>query len=358
MRGKLHNKTWKCIALALLTSPAVATADPYIECIQSQLTDQSIDVGDIDGQLGAKTRSGLSVLKDRHKGLAALPALTRENGSVWCKAIGQLLDLRQAWPSENAPVRLLTGKQVSDGKRRLLQREIENARRALTTGLNVELPGPVIVVAASTMDETVRLALPELNTRDTANSVRRQMTAQCRGRNGLSGAAYGGLVVLCPNTRFTANDTLTPADSRHLPRLITHEVSHEIQTQLVGNYRFSSAKERVRRRGPKWLTEGTAIALELDIVVKGLSVNDQVQWFKARQSYSGNQLRKLTAQDTRVDRNFQLYAGFAGVLLASKHSHSAFTTFWEETPLVGWEKAFEIAFGQTVDDFYSEFGTD
>jgi hypothetical protein len=44
--------------------------------------------------------------------------------------------------------------------------------------------------------------------------------------------------------------------------------------------------------------------------------------------------------------------------LASKHSHSAFATFWKETPLVGWEKAFEIAFGQTVDDFYSEFGTD
>ena len=133
-------------------------------------------------------------------------------------------------------------------------------------------------------------------------------------------------------------------------------MSHEIQTQLVGNYRHAGKGKREKIRGPKWLVEGTAIAFELAFAVPSRSAAAQVLWFEKQQSYDGNHLKRLSKQSTKVDGDFQLYAGYAGVLLASKHSHRAIGEFWESTPKLGWEKSFERAFGQSVGDFHLSFG--
>ena len=56
------------------------------------------------------------------------------------------------------------------------------------------------------------------------------------------------------------------------------------------------------------------------------------------------------------EKEFEVYAIYAGTLLVARHPDRAFALFFRQTPRVGWEKAFELAFGQSVEEFYAGFG--
>lgn len=339
----------------MLLFPTAVNADAYVICIQQQLSQLSIDVGKVDGLFGSNTRNGIEQIRAQNSELGSFPEPTKENASVWCRKLGIQFGLKEFWPSKALQVRVETEQSISEGKRRLLERTTREVHKFLLSGLEVEIPSSLIVLASTTMSHLVSVTADELQGIESKQAIKRQLKAQCDNRDYVSGASYGGVVALCPNGKLGNTGSWTEADNSGLRRLLAHELSHEIHTQLAGNYRRGGKGDL---RGPKWLTEGAAIALELEFGVPELSAAEQVLWFKEQLSYQGTRLRQMSNKETRVDRNFQLYAGYAGVLLASKHSHRAFGVFWSSTPVLGWEQSFEFAFGQSVGDFYRSFGVE
>lgn len=342
--------------LAILAFPISAQADVFVVCLQKQLTQLSVDVGVADGLFGSRTKKGVEEIVARRGTLGSLPKPTKENASVWCKELGAEFDLVSIWPSSVQKVHLEVEETVSREAQRLLNEAARETHEFLLSKLEVEIPGVLALVGSTTMGGLVSLTTSALQGAETKQNIRRKLKAQCGNRDYISGASYGGVVALCPNRKLGEARPWTGAEKRDLRRLISHEMSHEIHTQLVGNYRRAGGGQQEKARGPKWLVEGVAIALELAFAVPELSAAEQVLWFEKQQGYDGNRLKRLSKQSTQVDRNFQLYAGYAGVLLASKHSHRAIGEFWEATPELGWEKSFERAFDQSIDDFYLMFG--
>lgn len=334
---------------------ASAQADNYVACLQQQITKLSYDVGPVDGLLGAKTTNAVTELASKTPELSSLPELNSSTSSIWCKRVGDKFQLTDIWPSSKQPLRLAIGEKITSAQRKLIQEEGDLARQFLNSSLNISIPGTIVITASNNMDELIDLTAKELAGIENKNTVRQQLNAQCRNRI-QTGASYGGVVALCFGKSLRTEKAWNNEAREQLRRLVVHEMSHEYQKQLIGNYRTAGGKVRDAKRGPKWLFEGTAIAIELIHVWPNSPLERQISWFKKQQNYSGDGLKRLSPHTTGVDLNFQLNAGYAGVLLASEYGLKSFGEFWKTTPDLGWEKAFEKAFGQSIDEFYNKFG--
>jgi len=333
-----------------------ARADEYIACVQQQLTNLSFDVGPVDGVMGSKTKNAAKELSGKTPEIDAFPELNLHTASIWCKRLGEKFELKNTWPSSRRPLRLEIGEEVTPTQKRLIKDEAKLAQEFLNSSLGISIPGTIIITASNNMNELVNLTAKELVGIESKNTVRQQLNNQCRGRS-QTGASYGsGLVALCFGKNLRKENAWNNDAHEFLRRLVVHELSHEYQKQLIGNYRTAGGQVRDTKRGPKWLFEGTAIAIELVHTYPNSPLERQVAWFKRQQKYSGSGLKKLSRHTTKVDANFQLNAGYAGVLLASKHGLKSFGNFWRATPDIGWEKAFLQAFGYSVDEFYNQFG--
>lgn len=340
----------------LLVIASGAVADPFVRCVQKQLTALSVDVGSIDGLMGRKTRNGIEDLKQREESIAGFPPLSKENASFWCRETANRFGLKSHWPSQEIPLEIITQDTVSEGKTRLIARTAKAAYLFLQDSLDMDVPDTITIIASTDMPHVTEKLFDVLDGIDTRSAIRRQMQRQCKVKGHISAVSYGGAVALCPYEHLGDTGKWTENDNQWLKRILVHEMAHEFATQYIGNYRKSGVAFRDIQRGPKWLFEGSAIALELSFAVPGLSMAQQAKWFEARMKFSGQKLRTLSPYDATRDGNFQMYAGYAGVSLASEFGLSAFGIFWANIPRVGWEDAFEIAFGQTVEGFYDNFG--
>lgn len=337
----------------LISTPS--HANEYIACVQEQLSELSFEVGAVDGVVGVKTKDAVTELSIKSPELKSLPNISSHTASIWCKRIGEKFKLTAIWPSSKNSLRLEIGENINPIQGKLIAEESQQALEFLNSSLGVSIPGTIVITASNDINELVKLTAKELRGIETRKTIKQQLNAQCKNRP-QSGASYGGVIALCFGTKFRVDESWDKEAQELLRRLIVHEMSHEYQKQLIGNYRRAGGNIRNSKRGPKWLFEGTAIVFEFLHAWPDSPLKRQETWFLKQQRYSGSKLKKLALHTTRVNLNFQLNAGYAGVLLVSKNGIRAVGNYWNSTPDVGWEKAFEKAFGLTIDEFYSQFG--
>ena len=245
-------------------------------------------------------------------------------------------------------MKLIIGRETSSSSAEKIRSLTSDVNYYYLEKLNVSIPGQIVFIASPSVDEAGKRAVAELKAQGAHHDVYKEFTDWCRGY-GYCGKSYGGVVA----ASFSDKNGFPKADVR---KLLAHEIAHEIQAQYVGNYRAHGEENRVRARGPKWLTEALAIALEYNFLKPDVSAEKKREHFARQRDYSAKRLRSFKYQTSSGEKDFYDYARYAGLLLVSKSSESAVIDFWEKTPELGWKKAFSQAFGMSLDEFYSLFG--
>jgi len=215
------------------------------------------------------------------------------------------------------------------------------------------MPQPVDVIVSNSVNELARLKINSLRSHgahdqvDNFESAKSEIQARCINSL-VCGLSSGGVVSIFFTKRLAFPE-------QNLRRTIAHEIAHEIQVQFIGNYRGRlSARERIKKRGPIWLTEALALALEISFLFKDNKLK-QLDIYNRWHTYQSDRLKKFDIIATSNADDFYDYATLAGLLLLSRSSEQAILDFWEKTPELGWEASFEQAFGLTVDEFYDKF---
>ncbi|WP_417678055.1 peptidoglycan-binding domain-containing protein [Roseibium sp.] len=335
------------VSVFLCLSPGSANADRYVTCIQEQLEDAGLDPGPIDGKLGRKTRSALGELGDQYPQLSNLPKLSIPNASVFCRKIGMLRDNHVGWTSNDDILKLIIGKKTSSSSAEKIRSLTNNVNYYYLEKLNITIPGQIVFITSSSVDEAGKRAVEALKAQGSHHDVYKEFTDWCRGY-GYCGKSYGGVVAVS----FSDKDGFPNDDVR---KLLAHETAHEIQAQYVGNYRAHGEENRVRARGPKWLTEALAIALEYNFLRPDVSAEKKREHFAQQRNYSAKRLRSFKYQTSAAEKDFYDYARYAGLFLVSKSSERAIIDFWEKTPELGWEGAFSQSFNMSLEEFYRLF---
>lgn len=333
-----------------------AAADDYVTCVQEQLTRLEIDVGPVDGIAGRMTRAGLAALAEREPDLAALPALTRDNASVWCGEIGRQLDLREVWPTFNEPLDLRTFDGMPATKRVVLEKVMREARTFLVAALDVDVPGTIVVIADTSVDRLADRTAREVDAINDRAVFRRSLERQCKASATDTGIAFNGAVAICIGAHWRSDDPLSREEQEQIRKLTSHEFVHEIQGQMTGVERGPESSRWHSDRGPAWLTERIAIAMAMQFVYPNVPTRHMPDIVANAMEFNVQSLPEMSWRDKRHDEGFGPLATYAGVVLAARHPNEAFGRFFRLTPSVGWEKAFEAAFGQTVEDFYESLG--
>lgn len=343
-----------CVSVAsvfLCLSPGSANADQYVTCIQEQLEEAGLNPGPVDGQLGRKTRSALSELANEYPQLSSLPKLSIQNASVYCRNIGLMRESRVGWVNDKKIIKLVTGDQTADSDIEKLNSILEDINKFYIGKYHVELPGEIVLVVSKSDDEAGRLSVENLKSLNAHRDVGEPFSNWCKGTS-YCGISYGGVAA----ASFSYNTFGFPDFG--MRKLLAHEIAHEIQTQYIGNFRGQKDRTRVRARGPKWLTEALAVALEQDFSRPKLSIDTKLKNYSKRRKFTSRQLKQSSyvIYGYPSDRaKFYDYIYYAGHLLVSKSSLKSIFDFWEDTPALGWEKAFAKNFGMSVEEFYILF---
>lgn len=333
------------VFLGFVSRPA--TADQFVACVQEQMQDEGIEVGPVDGVLGRKTRAGLSSLRDIYPSLRKLPKLSLSNASVYCREIGLARNSRVGWSSADSIFQLVSGDKISPAVLRKFETSSDNVSKFYFDDLGAILPRSVEIVVSESLDETAELLRASSRAQSFPYDFSEEYEYFCRKRT-RCGRSYGGVIAIT----FSKPSSFPGANIRDY---LAHELAHEIQTQYVGNYHYNTADFQIQKRGPLWLIEAPANALGLRFRQSNNTIDHQLKVYEGRHMYSAARLKSFRANSAAREDDFSDYSTYAGLLLASRASHSAFLTFWEKTPELGWEKAFEEAFGETLNEFYDRF---
>jgi hypothetical protein len=341
-------------SFGLTINLAEATPDPGLVCVQNQAQYLSIKTGLVDGLMGPKTRDASRALVKEYPELKDLRALTRDNAIVWCREIG-LIDDEQTrfWPNKTTPkFEFLLSNFLSDDQQIEIQNAVTFAYRYFDRH-NIHLAGTIKVIASSNETELAEQLAANSRYPMRLSTARRIIRDQCRGQD-LSGLNTPSIIVLCVGADFNWKQPYLG-----LRRLITHEISHEIQRQMAGytSLAIVNNKNLVARMGPRWLVEGSAIAFELDALFPYLDATQHIAIFRGEKTrYSGKTLSKLTFNSAISELYFGNYATLAGQMLANrKEGLRNYFTYWKLLARMDWQEAFLKAFGLTPKAFFKEF---
>lgn len=342
--------------LVALLSVEPARADDYVTCVQTQLSSLGIDVGAIDGIPGRRTRAGLDQIIPRDARLGKLPRLDLDNASVWCGEIGRTLYLRDVWPSSSQPYRLETEQGIVASKRGYLEWTMGEARKFLVSTLEVDIPGTLVVVASTDLNQLADMTARELGEVRAEKSIRNALKNQCKEVEIASGVSFHDVIALCLTDWWKNDDAWTDHEMAIVKDLVAHEFTHEFQRQIVGRYGRFREWTAKSSWGPRWLAEGIAVTLGLQFAYPDFSMYRHATWFRRQQAYKGTTLSSWSSKEVRGGKDAEMHAAYAGTMLAYRRSNKAFAEFWRETPKQGWKKAFELAFAQTIDEFLDTLG--
>jgi hypothetical protein len=322
-------------------------ADRYVSCIQEQLTEAGLEPGPVDGELGKRTVAATQELSKIHQSIAAMVPLKKTNAAAYCRAIGLARNSTAGWSDSGNLIELQFGTQISPYSAVRVGRIAKEVETYYTDKLKIVLPQSVLFIASASVDEAAKLASVELKERGEYHQIIDSFTSWCGGY-GYCGKSYGGVVAIT----FSEAGSLPERDIKNL---LAHELAHEIQAQYVGNFRATGEQNIVRSRGPKWLTEAATLELGLNFVQPDAKPPSRVYRHQSSGEFSSDRLRQFKLQSASLEDGFLEHSTYAGALLAHLSSPSAFIDFWEKTPILGWERAFEAAFGLTVEAFFVEY---
>ncbi|MEW2911180.1 hypothetical protein [Leisingera sp. JC11] len=346
------------LALGLSALAAPANADPFVTCVQQQLTDLGYAPGRPDGQLTPQTRGAWQAMRQAKAGagpLAALPPLAPKTAIHWCRELPALKNgLERHMPSA-APVRILADTpNVEKGIRQAYGKVL----RFMDREYGIVLAGHIgIAAAGSTKDVQgyVRRLLRDMSSARFNPDA--SIAAHCNKPFGVAGAAYLKFMYICWDNPHQADGAWLKRSRKWLGMMMAHEYMHLVQAELGGARAegFNGGSLRARM-GPAWLVEGSAEVVAarfgkraLRLRAPGLAELHEMS-LESKKSLNGMRAHKTVRTGGDYD-----FAHYAVHILTRISGEEALFTFWRRLGAgQNWDQAFEGAFGIRMGEFEAQ----
>ncbi len=345
------------LALVIVSvSPSNAQLKPPIKCLQNQLNELGFDAGDADGLWVAKTEKAAQNYQDKNPSIK-IQAVSAESAINWCRRIGLTNPkLQKFWPSKEVPLKLKLSNNLSKSQIKTLQKESQRTLKYLNSKLGFDLAGSITIVSSNEQQELEKLVRTEWPYPTTEVNIKTIINSYCYWNYPISGFAFDGLVVLCVGEELSSGRSFSKKELRELRQTLVHEMAHEAHFQLTGYYGNEHSAIMYRNRGPKWLFEGLAYAIDYQYGFPNVSIKRKVEYFKERNRMNSTQLRDSAEWGGTHPNAFSDGASFAGHLLYRRAGLHSFRKYIES---VGSgdnsHVAFKQTFGLSLGDFYAEF---
>lgn len=326
-----------------LKAPVLTRNDPGIACVQQQLSAYNINVGTIDGLYGRKTFRGAKKLIEKYPVLADLDDLTRDNGLMWCRQIGLIDETLQIyWPANQNAFNYQFEEGIDISVRQAVRSSVDKASKALSD-LGFRPTGGINVIASSNSSNLLTALNSKLRAPINPDDVAQDVKNRCNGAKS-AGISTDGSIGLCLG------------DSGKLDDEVMHLLAHEYLKQSAGYaWPDKQISDQFFQFGPRWLYEGSAIALVDYMNAPKRSFADHIaSRIKDGQSVK-SELHQLEAYgSTSPSKHLKRGAVAAHILAESGGSYDSFIVYWDELARSNWQIAFETAFNISVGEFYKQ----
>lgn len=269
--------------------------------------------------------------------------------SWWFICLASFLVL--AGPSAWAmPRDVLTDTRIGDARRDALELAASQVSAWMSARTGQPAPTEYVLLGAGPASVSGVLDAAYLRLEKPRPNVNANMNVLCGGQraNAISSSDF---VLFC----FPEDSPERPNPLR-LGSIMAHEIFHQMQYDL-SDTRDDRPGVGPRRLGPAWLVEGSAEVLEL-LYVQALLPADGEALFELQNPArrSRKTLSSLQAHGSVRDPGSYGVARFAAVLLARRHGVVGFINYFKGLGQGDSRtKAFERAFGQSMQDFEAEF---
>jgi hypothetical protein len=326
-----------------LKAPVLTQNDPGIACVQQQLSAYNINVGTIDGLYGRKTFRGAKKLIEKYPVLADLDDLTRDNGLMWCRQIGLIDEALQVyWPANQNAFNYQFEEGIDISVRQTVRTSVDKASKALSD-LGFRPTGSINLIASSNTSNLLAALNSKLRAPINPDDVVQDVKNRCNGTKS-GGISTDGSIGLCLE------------DSGKLDDEVMHLLAHEYLKQSAG-YAWPDKQigDQFFQFGPRWLYEGSAIALVDYMNAPKRSFADHIaSRIKDSQSVK-SELHQLEAYGSASPlKHLKRGAVAAHILAESGGSYDSFIVYWDELARSNWQIAFETAFNISVGEFYKQ----
>lgn len=350
------------VLLPLQSQAAEEWEREYIACVQGQLTALGVAGVKVTGALNATTRARAEAQRSRFPkafGLALMPKLSDVTAVGWCRELAAAQpDLRRFMPSANPPLVMGEGG-ANSLQTQLLATSFSRVQSFFRTRYGLSPASRVDVAGAASGQVLARLAIELQKQRGRSRArMTDSVTENCDNPSlKYGGQAYRNQLLLCwpvANSYGKAwYDKVYPVVSA----IMAHEYMHHVQRELANDKVSGRGYRTQSKRGPAWMTEGTAELIEYRwrtevLGRKAKSLNDLL----APAHEHPKTLASMHGWGTVGDASQYKVALFAAWLLAERNGDQSIMTYWR---YIGqgrsWDSAFEAAFGESLRSFSSRF---
>lgn len=334
-----------------------------IACIQNQLATLGISGVSPTGKINGATKAGTEAIRAQYPsaaGLALLPKLSGVSAVGWCREIAALQPaLRRFMPSAQPP--LVTGEGGQGSMQtRLLATAFRDVEQFFQSQYGIRPASRVDVAGAASGEVLTQLAVNLQRQRGRSIArMKDHVTDNCDSPSlRYGGQAYRNQLLLCWPVAKQYDKGWYSKVYPVVSSIMAHEYMHHVQRELANDKVSTGANRSQAKRGPAWMTEGTAELVE-------------ARWRRAKlgKGKSFAELQKAAHDHPKTlggmhgwgsvkDVHQYRVAHFAAHLLAERYGDQAIMNYWR---YIGqgqsWDGAFRAAFGESLSAFSSRFET-
>lgn len=344
--------------LALAAAPAAA--DPFVACVQEQLTELGFDPGPADGVMGRRTRAAWQVMRAGYEAefpqaLTGLPPLSKGSAVHWCRELpGLRYVLARYLPSRKAPV-VRAGNTLAATALQLNYAQVSKFM-ARDMGMPIATrPGLAAADAEADMKRQVKVLVRELGWAPI--KFTKPIRRACDRDSGYSAKAFPGMFFICWAKDRDYGAAWLRDSRRWLGPVIAHEYVHLWQAEIAGEYGLRKRHPVIwAGKSAAWLDEGAAeLVREKYAAAKGYYQPETFQDLRRKALRTGLKLSQLRPLNVAFEPEAYDLALFAVRVLEARHGQAGVFEYWRKQGRgLSWQAAFQESFGMPVDEFEKE----
>ncbi|KIC18822.1 hypothetical protein RA20_12560 [Leisingera sp. ANG-Vp] len=346
------------LGFAVLAAPAAA--DPFADCLRSQLRHLGYAPGPASGALDRRTRAAWRKMVAHRRPefgreLARLPKLNQKTAIHWCRELTALdPGLAMYLPSEQKPVIHAESRAVEQA----VLRNLASVRKHFARRHGITLAGNIGIAAAGnpwTVNQYAEWIMRELPAEKMTlgNAINRA----CSGK-AFHAAAFPDWLYICWDTKRAPTAKWLQRNRLWMGPVLAHEYMHLVQAELSGGRASArNARKYLHLMGPAWLVEGAAQVVDARYM-ETVTGRRRPSLERLRQDISKTprDLRSLASKQALSSAHAYQTSHFAARLLAERSGERSLFEYWRQ---IGAgkrpEKAFQASFGIPQKAFEQQF---
>lgn len=342
------------IAMSLLscTTAQAGMEEPYVQCVQQQLSAMGVSGVSVTGKINSATKAGIEAVRQRHPEaarLAALPRLSDYTAVSWCREMAALKPaLRQMMPSSKPPHVLGKSKMHIA----LLQKSFAEVEQFFHSYYGIYPASRVDVAGAGSGATLADLAVDLQRLRGPSwGRMRNYVSEVCESPSvRFSGQAYLDQLLICWPYRKTYDAAWRQKSTKTISLIMVHEYMHHVQRELANDKLLRGGARTRSKRGPAWMVEGSAELAVYRWRQKRWGGSEEM--LTNAMKYSGATQKGLGGmQNHGTVKGYEQYqiAMYAVYLLEERFGRQSTLDYWRAIGAgESWESAFRDTFGMSL----------